>query len=318
MLAEEGFLDCNANRKGSIIVGNQTRRKVNQTTLACLLRPSHPRNNVDNFGVDMIEGVRGEVSRRGYRLVYHWLDETDCAARVWELVEQNSVSGILLDQLTPLSVIGKFAESPLPVVLYNRFEPSLNISAVLPDYEAIGRQTAAMLAKSGWERLAFFKIPNDEWAWDEKLSARGSPLIAVRGSFVREAETLGFTGPDLIVLPEQASKDVADEPESFGLPRRKPADWKRLGIFACSDIDALNIIGAVAKTDLVLGRDVGVIGCYDLDICKQSAVPPSSWKIDAFAVGVEAARELIRRVKNPQAAASVIKLPADFVDRKTA
>jgi DNA-binding LacI/PurR family transcriptional regulator len=120
-------------------------------------------------------------------------------------------------------------------------------------------------------------------------------------------------------LPDLMSAGVMDcQPQEFSLPLTKTPDWQPLGIMATSDSRANQLITAIGKTDLVLGRDIGVIGCFDLECGRASAVPPSTWTVDRHAVGAEAVAELITRIENPKLSRSIVRIAMEFMDRGTA
>ena len=314
-LAKERLVTSRANRRGTTVLrqeapGLATRRKL----LGCLLRPFRPRNEIDNFGVEVVQGIQDEISARGYRFVYHNVYEEDNEARVRELVDEHMIAGIILDQLTPAATVERLAASGLPTLLFNRLQVAENLSVVLADYERAGRRTFEELLRRGYRRFAFAGPPQADFTRPEFFSHHN----ALCAGFQAQARTRGLS--DRVgAIPDVVPKDpVANQPEQFGLPRRKGADWEPLGIGMSTDTRARQLMDVIAKTDLVPGRDIGLIGQGDMECNRLRAPSFSTWRIDRHALGVATVDELIARIEDPDRPASIVKMPLEFVDRGTA
>ena len=317
-LVREGLLTCNARSQGMIVARTTAMRPVAQTTLACLLRFLRPRTEEDTFELDMIGGAQREISERGYRFIHHSLSESDYESRVTDLAQSGSVSGILLDERTPISAIRRLAALPVPVAMFNRWEAVPNLTCIAVDYARAGAETARVLVEKGYRRLAFCYKPSDEDRWDEVRIAQRNAFLNARRGFFESVARLSVPPADAFSIDEVVDPARFMEPESYGLPRQKPADWRPLGIFTATDKWAAFIIDALSKTDMVLGRDVGVIGYNDLGWGRMSRVPPSTWSVDPAEIGALAAKSLIDRIENPDIPGGTVILPMKFVDRGTA
>jgi DNA-binding LacI/PurR family transcriptional regulator len=316
-LSREGFVSTASKRSGTMVVRNQP-ATARATTIACLLRAPHPRNESDNFGLDMIQGLREEISRRGYRMIYHGLDEQDYEGRVTQLLDDAGICGVIMDQKTPPGIVTRLARAGLPAVLFNAHLAAPNLTTVTPDYEASGRAAADLLIAKGYARLAFYKMPRNESALPESATGDYYPLRTLRQGFVDRARERGFAGDALLLLDEPARPDLGAEPETYTLPRRRGNDWRSIGLFCNHDGLAVALLEAVAKTDLVIGRDVGVLGCLDLEVGRRHARPPSTWSVNREAIGAAAVRELLARVEAPALPAASLRLAMTLLDRGTA
>jgi len=315
-LAEEGLVVSYAGPKGTIVVRDEPPERVRPTTIACLLRPHRPRNEADNFALDMIQGMREEISAHRYRFVYHCLDEEDYLSRMAALVREPWVCGILLDQRVPLSAIRRLAEAGLPMALMNRFVAAPRLSCVAPDYERVARESARLLLDKGYRRLGFASIETRERLLTAEQLETSYPDLSMRKAFRAAASARGLGENDLVWI-EETSAPLQATPEFFGLPRHRPSDWSPLGIFANTDTRAVALLSAIENTDLRLGLDIGVIGCYDLDAGRRSSRPPSTWRIDPPAVGRGAAAQLLACVEDGESPPVWVKTPVEFVDRGT-
>lgn len=317
-LAREGLVSSNSNPKGTVVINTTIRPPVHQATLACLFRPCYGRNGIDDYGIDIMESIRGEISRREYRFIHHALDERGYERRVTEVVQHGGACGIVMDQKTPDSVVRRLCGLGVPGVMYNRVLSTPNLSCASPDFESVGRKSARMFRGKGYQRVGFYCMPPDEAIWSERRVAERDQLIRQRRSFFEEAEACGFAREDMAPLPEIVVREMRREPEGYGLPRRKPNDWRPLGILTVSDDHAVRLMEAVAKTDLILGRDIGVIAGIELDVSQKVARPSSTWRTDRGAIGSTAVSLLLDRIENPQLLPSTATIALEFVDHETA
>lgn len=316
-LATEGLVTANADARGTVVLNNQADAPLAATALACLLRPVKPRNPEDNFALDVINGVRAAISARDFRFFHHSLDETDYESRLMYLVRRKAVSGILLDQKTPLSTIRRLA-GELPVAVFNRKLNVPNVPYSTPDYEHVGHETVRLFRERGYERIGFYYMPRDEAAWDEAKTAARDSLIRMRRAFFKAADAFGYRSQNVIAIPGA----IGDAPQTLravcGLPQQRPADWKRTGILAVSERHAVRLIEALRDTDLSVPRDVGVVSGFWTEISSYATQTPSTWRTDAHRIGTDAVRLLIERINHAEAAVESVIIPQQFVDHGTA
>ena len=313
MLAREGSVVSAAGPKGTRVVRDTPPTQARPTTLACLLRPHRPRNEDDNFAADMLQGVRDEVSAHRYRFVYHCMDESGYVDRREHLISEEWVCGVLLDERTPLAEIEILAGMGPPTVIINRLVDLPGLSCVAADYERIGRDSARMMLRKGYARLAYSSLAAFATGGDAAAAQRSYPSSAMLRSFQAAAQAWGALAEPIV----ERSAPVKAPPEFFGLPRRKPADWRPLGILANTGRRAVCILDAIAQTDLVLGRDVGGVGCYDLPCGRRHGQPPSTWAVDPAAIGAAGVSQLIGQIEDPGVAPGMTRIPVEFVDRGT-
>ena len=315
-LAREGLVVSHSGPRGTVVVRDTPAERVKPTTLACLLRPHRPRNDADNFAVDMIQGVRDEISANQFRFVYHCLDEEDYEGRMVELAREEWVCGILMDQLTPLATVRRLAGMGLPASIMNRRTCVPNVSCATPDYKRLARESVRMFLNKGYERIGYCSLEAEESTWDESARERAYAVVCMRCALKAAAVARGLSEKDVVWFEEpEIGAPIESSPEFFGLPRRKPGDWRSLGVLANTDRRAVRLLEAIRRTDLVLGRDIGVIGCFDLLAGRRSPHPPSTWRINPIAVGAATVAQLISCIENAGAQASTVEIPVEFVDR---
>lgn len=313
LLSDEGLVSTSRRLKRITVVRECAPQPISRTTLVMLARHLRPRNDADNFILDMIDGARTELSRSAFRAIMHYLDETDYERRVTELAERGAVAGALLDSDTPLPVIERLARTGVPVIVMNRCEAVGGVSWVTPDFERAVGETARMMAGRGYERIAAYMVALEE----EEIARRGESGTYYRRiarAFLEGAAAAGFTGDRVVIIPMPATPKAAETPETYGLPRRRRAGWRRTGIIARDDCVGMPLLAAIQRTGLELVRDVGVVSGLELDCGRASARPPSTWRVSAAEEGARAVRELLARIADPSRPAVATVLPMEFVD----
>lgn len=317
-LANEGFVASYSDPRGTVVMRSEPFSALGLTTLICLFRPLRQRNKSDNYGLDVVEGIRREISDRGYRFIHHSLDEEDYDQRIADVLRSGMGCGVLLDQKTPLPIVQRLTRMGAPASMFNRILSLPNLSCASPDFEAAGRESASLFHEKGYERVAFYHSPPNEQRWGEKQRAQFDQLIRQRRAFFEAARERGYAREDMTPFPSAPNHEAAEEPETFGLPRRKPRGWRPVGIFAVHDGSAVSVMKAVAKTDLALGRDVGVISGIELEVASDNAKQPTTWRVDRHAVGKAAARELLDRIEDQGLPERVVRIPMELLCRGTA
>jgi DNA-binding LacI/PurR family transcriptional regulator/DNA-binding transcriptional regulator YhcF (GntR family) len=318
-LARAGIVTTYPGAKGTIVTCSDPTIQTKPTTLACLTRAYRPRGERDNFSLDVLDGARKVVSEHGYRHVLHCLDEVDYEQRMVELAQEDWVCGVLVDGSVPASVVRRLTQLGLPIAMFGRFASVPNLSCAMADYVHAARESVQILLNKGYERLGYSAIQADHDQWDELMQTGEQLMDWVYKAFRGAATAQQVAEEDLVVFVEPSiNEPLRGSPEAFGLPRRKGKDWRPLGIFANYDRRAVWLLEAIEQTDLVLGKDIGVIGCRNLTAARRSARPPSTWRVDRAAIGAAVATDLIARIENSGIPASNTRIPMEFIDRGTA
>ena len=170
----------------------------------------------------------------------------------------------------------------LPVVDVSAARRVENIPWVETDDAAIAKLAAEHLLERGFKNLAFVNDPGFNWSlWREQNFAR----------IVVESGCNYFTHTSISRLDDRYSWDVE---------KRRLAKWlkslpKPLGIMACYDIKAQQLLDVCRELDLAVPEQVAVIGADNDQLLCDLADPPLSSVIpNSKRAGYEAAR-LLRR-----------------------
>ena len=312
ILVAEGLVDVAAGCDGSRVRSAAT-KTVMKGTVATLFRSLYGCTEMERAGLPMIQAVCDEINRRGLQQIQHTVNHEDCAARIVELARKGGVGSVLLDQATPLSTILEISRAPAPVVLFGRSLLAPNVSCVAPDYAHMGRETLARLREMGCERFVFCCSRSDERTWNEALFAVHDGYLLFRGGLHAAASEAGC---EVEEAPEPATPAAERMSASYGLPRKKPADWKRLGAVCFDSSTAVALLASLEDGPYALGEDVEVVVAVSCAPEAPAMRKASVWRADLPALARTALGLIVERMGEPQAPPRAVATPVTFVERE--
>jgi LacI family transcriptional regulator len=202
-----------------------------------------------------------------------------------DLFEEQRVSGLLI---TPVGDVAERLERlrrrGSPVVLVDRYENAANFSSVSVDDRRGGALALEHLIELGRVRPAFVGGPEAimqvrhrlEGARSALEQAGGGPLRVLEMSTM-SAEAGRAAGEQLLALPQSERPDA---------------------IFAANDLLALGVLQALTHRGVRVPDDIALIGYDDIYFAASSAIPLSSIRQPAEAMGRAAAELLIAEIEN--------------------
>lgn len=240
-----------------------------------------------SYGREVVRGVR-EYTR---------------ANALWQLAVAEPTAENLrwIRQEKPNGIIGLFVTEAMERAAQSMRSPAVNVCGryktaqlprVMPDHLAVGRLAAEHFLQRGFRHFAYASIPRHYYS---HLRQQG---------FSEPIRSAGFSC-DLV--PEGA------EPRSL---RKLP---KPVGLFACDDARARQIVAACVRSGIQVPEQVAVIGVdNDETLCELAEVPLSSIDPASRRVGFEAAAMLDRLMSGKSAASSELLIPpAELVVRSS-
>ena len=88
-------------------------------------------------------------------------------------------------------------------------------------------------------------------------------------------------------------------------------------VFCCDDYVANRLYLAAHEAGLKVGQDLAVIGFGDLPFAKRLDPPLATVRVDSRSLGYQAARLLHRSVADRLGTSVRLKIPAEFIERKS-
>jgi len=171
-------------------------------------------------------------------------------------------------------------ERPLVDIAY--WLPSLKVSVVDVDHQAVGRMAAEYLTSLGLSHFAFFGSGTAgysmmrEAGFREGLAEKGHPLNVCHREYLREA-------PTTISWKKMES-------QTRQWLRKLP---KPVGLLVCNDVMARSIADICGQLSLHVPDDIALLGVDNDELeCLLASPPLSSIAIPAERIGYEAAKKL--------------------------
>jgi LacI family transcriptional regulator len=222
----------------------------------------------------------------------------------WILVplDPEGLTGRVLEAVRPVGLIALVATSALTETLKALRRPLVNVAGVLADlpfprvgvdHRQVGELAARHLRERGFRHFAFVGHPHHFYSAEREAGFRqvlvsgGHSLASYHERPARSYRRRGR----LLVLNE-------------GLQRWLQALPKPVGVFACHDVFALQVVEACRLTGLRVPDEVAIIGVDNDDLLCELARPSlSSVVVPAERIGFEAAallERLLRRARPPR------------------
>lgn len=229
-------------------------------------------------GRSLLGGVARYTHDHG-RWSFFW--EPGGLEKAWPQLKSLALDGIILRDVDKLEEVLSFG-IPAVVVGHGRTEVP-GLVNVVADSETIGRMAAEHLLSCGFKQFAYCGLdlaPLEKASWSQLRFQ----------SFSRRIREAGF--------PCHAYSGVGTARSSWQQERRALARWlqslpKPVGLMACNDDRAQQVVEACKLARVSVPDEVGVIGVdNDEVVCGLSDPPLSSIGVNFERAGYEAARAL--------------------------
>ena len=197
----------------------------------------------------------------------HWLQN-----RKWD--------GVISRHTTP-GLVQMCAQLRIPLVDLNDTAPFPGVPKIRPDNVALGHLAAEHLLERAFQRFGFAGFSNDGWSCERRDGFVEALRLAGRDCDMYDVHYPGD------VTPAWAPEQIAGLAEWI---KRLP---KPVGIMACFDLRAQQILVAAHENNILVPEEVAVIGANNDPIrCELSFPPLSSVVPNAFQSGYRAAETL--------------------------
>jgi len=254
----------------------------------------------------LLRGVAAYARAHGPWSFYH--HERDLGNELpRELLDWDG-DGIIVRTEDP-GLIRQIEQTNLPTVGEFGPQPHGAIPAVEADYQDTARLAADHLLERGFEHFAYFGF-----------AGRSDPF------YEHFAQRVGEAGFQATVYEGQSALRTAElsTVEESAERQRMIAKWiealaKPLGLMACNDMCASQVLRTCGEYDIAVPDDVAVIGVDDDEVlCELSSPPLSSIDPDAEEIGYQTAALLHRiiRRKPPPTDTTFVK-PKGVVARQS-
>jgi LacI family transcriptional regulator len=188
--------------------------------------------------------------------------------------------GVISRHTTP-GIVQMCAELRLPLVDLNDSAPFPGVPKIRPDNVSLGHLAAEHLLERGFQRFGFTGFSNNAWSCERRDGFAEALRLAGKDCDIYD---VNYPGDE---PPGWATEQIAGLTEWI---KRLP---KPVGIMACFDLRAQQILVAAQENDILVPEEMAVIGVNNDHIrCELSFPPLSSVAPNAFLSGYRAAEML--------------------------
>lgn len=245
----------------------------------------------------LARGVEDEMRLHDFRLIFGNTDEdTEKEKDYIQTFQQNNVIGLI--SMTNNLSKSTYDDLSIPVVFLDRTSTSL--PSVYADGMEGGRIAAREMIKRGSKRITLIKGP--------------SHLQTARDRFQGALEVLSSSDVNFYVMStssfsfNDAEKWAKEMFEKYG-----DTD----GVIASNDIVATAVLHESLRSGRSIPEDIQIIGFDDIPHSALLFPPLSTIRQPAYEMGKEAAKLLIKQIKNKKDEEQNIQLPVTFIERST-
>jgi LacI family transcriptional regulator len=189
-----------------------------------------------------------------------------------------------------------------------------SVPAFDTDAGAVARLAADFFLRSGFRHLAYCGYQGIPFS--DRREAAFCRYLAERGHRVRVFSSRLIRYPPAHIQAVERSGLAAEQ----AIARWLRCQSKPLGLFACNDVRAQQVLNACREHGLKVPEEVAVIGVDNDDVlCSLCEPPLTSIEPDTERLGYEAARLLDKLMKGEKPRAETIQiLPLGMVERASA
>jgi LacI family transcriptional regulator len=257
-------------------------------------------------GRSLLRGIANYAHHHGPWACY-W--EPAGLEKVWPKLKSLDVDGIILRDVDKLEEVLAFG---IPAVVFGHGRTEISgLVNVVTDSEVIGQMAADHLLSSGFKRFAYCGIgldPDKDMSWSQLR----------RQSFSDRIRAAGFDCCDFALAKPSESSTWLQE-------RRAMARWlqslpKPLGLMACNDDRARQVVEACKLAGVSVPGQLGIVGVDNDDVvCGLSDPPLSSVAVNFERAGYEAAGALdcLMSARGPVPTRIIVRATHTVVRRST-
>lgn len=229
---------------------------------------------------------------RSHRPWNAFLDDEARAESDPRWVRSKKWSGVI-SRHTTAALVKSCAQRNIPLVDLNDTAAFPDVAKIRPDNAGLGHLGAEHFLERGYHHFGYCGFGNDEWSCERRNGFIEALQLAGHGCDVFDVEYPGD------VTPFWDTKQTA---ALAAWLQRLP---KPVGVMACNDLRALQIISAAQEAEFLVPEEIAVLGANnDASRCDLSYPPLSSIAPNSFQSGYRAAETLDQLMRGVP--------PADF------
>lgn len=258
----------------------------------------------DDFYSALADGAQSAAEENGYHvLLSHSRHNPNTAQIYLSMLKRKMVDGIIMfDHIHPTDLWRDFDKS-VPIIQCCEYDAKLPMTYVSVDDFAAAYKATNYLLSLGRRKIGLLNfVTNHVFSVQRQagyLAALQDAGIAFNPAWVRYSSKTSLNSAagvafDLLSLPEQERPDA---------------------VFAVSDIYAAAVLRVARRLGLNVPKDLSVVGFDDTQVATISDPQLTTMHQPRFDMGAEACRQLIHKIKNPDAPPMSILFEAELIVR---
>jgi LacI family transcriptional regulator len=226
----------------------------------------------------MLKGIAHFERNHQLWICFH--DDEARAERDPQWLRSKQWDGVISRHTTP-ALVRTCAELKLPLVDLNDTDTFPGVPKIRPDNVALGHLGAEHFIERGYQHFGFTGFGNQGWSRERRDGFVEALRLAGRKCNIFDVDYPGDLTPVW---------DMQQIDELVGWMKHLP---KPIGLMACNDMRALQVIAAAHLSSILVPEEVAVLGANNEPIRCELAYPPlSSVSPNAFQSGYKAAETL--------------------------
>ena len=234
----------------------------------------------NQFYGPVLAGAQSEAANMGMHLMMHATHRYELLERLPKMVEEKSVSGLLLVGSAGPKVLEIFAQHVPHIVLVDNLDETGRFDCVLPDgFRGMYRATKYLI-ELGHRKIGYYVDSSPSPTFTDRL----------HGYICAHVDAGLKPGPQLVV-PEDRSAHVAvicEYLEAVGRPT---------AMVAASDWLALDLVKACSQIGLKIPHDLSLVGYDDIEISAMTDPALTTVRVEKELLGRLAVRRLLHHIE---------------------
>lgn len=267
------------------------------------------------FSVSLIRGIGHVLLDAGYvPLFVDCNDDFELEKKLIQTLVARRVDGLLVNTTNSKNpFLIQLACQGLPVVLCDRYVDDYKFSFVGSDLRTPILRLVEHLRDQGYEKAAFFT---------QDYAANSTRALRRRA----------FLEASAIYYPQENAEEMCFLVHADGMDgtvdavrrlRRSCQEGRAPAVITVNTVTALHVLAAIRALGLSIPDQIGICGPddwgWDKRLSYTQVVTPTitHYKIHPYAIGSEAARLLLKQIREPQSEKEEILIPVELVPRES-
>jgi LacI family transcriptional regulator len=201
-----------------------------------------------------------------------------------------------------------------PLVLLDRYIPSLEVDTVVTDDGVAAAAAARVLIEAGHRRISYLSATDcDDPEYQGPHQIHLSTVMDRIGGFLKTAAEAGISGSERFIRLGVKRSAVGRKiiSDLMSIPERPTA------IIASDNVVALEVFKTVRALGLTVPDDLSLIAFHDADWTSVTTPPITVVAQPSYDLGTESARALIKRIRGHRETPTRLVLATTLIERES-